>query len=101
MRKVIDHDPLTGISHVLYHDESDGVSHYVSEQETNGVTDLNRKQANEQGKRFGKDMTHVARLPMTIYYDLKRKGILDDAKAFKRWLNDPDNRFFRTHEAHL
>lgn len=100
MRKVIDHDPATGISHVLYHDESDGVSHYVAEQDTSTLLDWNRKQANEVGKRFG-EFTKVASIPMPLYMDLKKKGILDDVKAFRRWLNDPDNRFFRTHEAHL
>lgn len=38
----------------------------------------------------------VASLPMNVWDDLKRQGIVDDQKAFKRWLNDPDNRFFRT-----
>lgn len=39
---------------------------------------------------------HVASLPLVIYNDLKRRGILDDPKAFSRWLNDPDNSVFRT-----
>ena len=37
----------------------------------------------------------VARLPLTQYMELKRKGTLDDKAAFKRWLNDPDHRAFR------
>lgn len=100
MRKVIDHDPTTGISHVLYHDESDGVSRYVAEQATDFLTDFNRKQANEAGKRFG-EWAKVASLPMTLYLKLKQEGVLDDPKALKRWLNDPDNRYFRTHEGRL
>jgi hypothetical protein len=31
-----------------------------------------------------------------VYYDLKRRGIADDPKKFKQWLNDRDNRVFRT-----
>lgn len=96
MRKVIDHDPTTGISHVLYFDESEGVANYVAEQETSFLLDFNRAQANEAGKRFG-EWAKVASLPMTVFMDLKQKGILDDSKAFRRWLNDPDNRYFRTH----
>lgn len=38
----------------------------------------------------------VASIPLVTYLDLKKRGILADKKAFKRWLNDPDNRFFRT-----
>jgi len=40
----------------------------------------------------------VAEIPATLYYDLVKK--LGDPKhnmaAWKRWLNDPENRFFRT-----
>jgi hypothetical protein len=28
--------------------------------------------------------------------ELKQQGIIDDPKALRRWLNDPDNRYFRT-----
>ena len=35
---------------------------------------------------------------MVLYYDLKEKGILDDPKALKKWLNDADNKAFRTRE---
>lgn len=40
--------------------------------------------------------SRVASIPLCIYYDLKRKGVLDDQKYMRRWLNDPDNRVFRT-----
>jgi hypothetical protein len=33
---------------------------------------------------------------MYIYYDLQRRGILQDEKRLKAWLNDPENRVFRT-----
>jgi hypothetical protein len=33
---------------------------------------------------------------MPLFYRLKKDGIIDDPSAMKRWLNDPDNRFFRT-----
>ena len=102
MKQVIDHDPNTGISHVLYFDEGTQEARYVAEQDVTGTLDLNRKQANEVGKRFGGEaMHHVARIPNVILLDLKKQGILDDWPRFKRWLNDPDNRFFRTHEGSL
>lgn len=100
MRKVIDTDPTTGISHVLYYDNDTDKASYVAEQDTSVLLDLNRKQANEQGKRYG-EWTKVASLPMTLWVKLKQEGILDDAKAFKRWLNDPDNRYFKTHEGRV
>jgi hypothetical protein len=33
---------------------------------------------------------------VNVYYDLKRRGIIDDPAAFRAWMNDPDNRVFRT-----
>ena len=53
------------------------------------------KQFDERADWKG-DMHKVASIPMSIFYDLKRKGILDDPVAMKKWLNDPDNRVFRT-----
>lgn len=42
------------------------------------------------------DMHKVASIPMALFYDLKKQGIIDDQARLKAWLNDPDNRFFRT-----
>ena len=42
------------------------------------------------------DMHHVASIPMALYYQLKAEGKLEDEAYMKRWLNDPDNRAFRT-----
>jgi hypothetical protein len=43
----------------------------------------------------------IAELPLAIINDLNAKGIMrgfhiQDPKALKKWLNDPDNRVFRT-----
>jgi hypothetical protein len=44
------------------------------------------------------DMSRVASIPLSVYYDLKRRGIADDPVALRKWLNDGDNRVFRTRE---
>jgi hypothetical protein len=33
---------------------------------------------------------------MALFYKLKNQGIIDDPAAMKRWLNNPDNKLFRT-----
>jgi hypothetical protein len=38
---------------------------------------------------------HVASIPESIYFQLKADGKIDDPVYMKKWLNDPDNRFFR------
>lgn len=32
----------------------------------------------------------AARIPMFLYEDLKRRGVIDDEDAFKKWLNGPE-----------
>jgi hypothetical protein len=41
-------------------------------------------------------MHKVGSIPMSIYHELQKQGILQDEKRLKKWLNDPDNRVFRT-----
>jgi hypothetical protein len=43
----------------------------------------------------------VATLPLSVYYQLKREGIADDPKRLAKWMNDPDNRAFRTRGGRL
>ncbi len=45
--------------------------------------------------KFG-EMRKVASIPLNVYYDLKRKGIIDDPAEFKKWLNSSENKIFRT-----
>jgi hypothetical protein len=60
-------------------------------EDTKGV----HRQFDERSNWKG-DMHRVATIPLTIYFDLYRKGIVQDQVAFKRWMNDPDNAVFRT-----
>ena len=44
----------------------------------------------------GKDFRHVAEVPIIIYNKAVREGWVNDPKAWKKWLNNPDNKLFRT-----
>jgi len=44
----------------------------------------------------GKDFRHVAEVPMVIYQKALREGWAQDNKKWKQWLNNPDNKLFRT-----
>ncbi len=67
-------------------------------QDVEDVAESNKQSFNQVDERanWQGDMHKVASIPMAIFYDLKRKGILDDPAAMKKWLNDSDNRVFRT-----
>ena len=44
----------------------------------------------------GKDFRHGAEVPIIIYNKAVREGWVNDPKAWKKWLNNPDNKLFRT-----
>jgi hypothetical protein len=71
-------------------------------QDVTAIVEQNKAQYNSTSSREKwDDLTKVASLPFTIIDTLNRKGIMRgfaviDEKEFRRFLNDPDNRFFRT-----
>ncbi|XHB99358.1 hypothetical protein ABWH97_13925 [Nitratireductor sp. ac15] len=93
---LIEKDDLTGIE-TWFHTASDGKFTVEDVQpDVSPTLDRNKASYNDNaGEKFG-DMRHIASIPLSVYWELERKGITKDDKAFSRWLNDPDNRFFRT-----
>ncbi len=71
-------------------------------QDVTEIVEQNKAQYNASSvhDKWG-DLTKVASLPFTIIDTLNRKGIMRgfavvDEKEFRIFLNDPENRFFRT-----
>ena len=95
MRKTLDFDPTPGISHFFHYDDVTDEATITAEQDVTAVIEANKQAYNDAPDRHG-DWSRVAQIPMVIYMDLKKAGIIDDQVAMKKWLNDPDNRFFRT-----
>ena len=74
-------------------------------QDVSGIVEANKKEFNTYDERarwsenpFG---NKVASIPLTVIDDLNAKGIMRgfavlDEKRFKAWLNERDNRVFRT-----
>ncbi len=95
-KKVFSHDPMTGITK-YWHDNGDGSVTMETQQDTRAIEQANYAHRNNIDKhdKWG-EMSRVASIPLTVYYDLKQKGILDDQAALKKWLNDPENELFRT-----
>ena len=96
-KRIFDTDPLTGITR-YWHLKENG-EYVIETVQKLDVDESNTRARNATDKRtkWG-EMARVASIPLSVYYDLKRQGIVDDQKAFKKWLNDPDNRVFRTRE---
>ena len=94
--RLLDYDPVTKVRR-MFHDSDDGNS--FGEESTQDVSDrlmVNKAIYDEPWSGWKGDMHRVASIPTVVAEDLKRRGIWDNKKALKRWLNDPDNRAFRT-----
>ena len=77
---------------------------YVIEtaQDISGIIESNKAQFNaiDEKAKWG-EWSKIASLPFVVVDDLNKKGIMRgfavmDEKRFRAFLNDPDNRFFRT-----
>jgi hypothetical protein len=100
-KRFVAHDPLFGVSN-HFHALGDGK--YVSEDvfDAAPTVDLNKRLFNDAPKGWKHDANnHIASIPLPLYFDLRRKGVVADRKAFLKWLSDPDNRHFRTRPGNL
>lgn len=95
MPKLVSEDKASG-TQTLWHD-LDGAVVLENRQDAAPVTEAARAAFAlvDERARFG-EFTRVASIPLVTYFDLVKRGITKDRAAFKRWLNDPDNRHFRT-----
>ncbi len=66
---------------------------YHTQQNVQPVLDLCK---NMSYLKPGKEFRHVAEIPMVIYQKMVREGSANDKQALRKWLNDPDNKLFRT-----
>jgi len=97
-KRKIAYDPVTGMeTNFIWNGDEEGTFTIQEKQDVSGIVEANKSAyANVDNKANWKgDWHHVASIPLTVYYDLKQQGILDDKLALKRWLNDPDNKYFR------
>lgn len=91
-------DDATGIETVLHGTDEGGIV-IEHRQDAQDIIDTNKQIYNEFDERArfkGEHFHRVASLPLVVYFQLKRDGILDDQRRLKKWLNDPDNKYFRT-----
>ena len=95
MKRLFSRDEATGITK-WWHVKGNGEYVVETVQETDAILNANKRAFNGTAKGWGENMNRVASIPLSVYYDLKRKGIADDPVLLKKWMNDSDNRAFRT-----
>ncbi len=97
-KRVFHRDPVAGTTEYLYYDDDTDQIRMETEQDIEPLAELAQyvRHGFDERARWKGDMHHVASVPMTVYEELRKKGILQDKVALRKWLNDPDNRVFRT-----
>lgn len=95
---VLDYDALTGTVEKM-HITSDQKLIFEQTTDVQQLGDLNQSIRNEISKNdpTPDGMVKVASLPMMVYLDLRKRGILGDKIALKRWLQTDEARPYRTH----
>ena len=94
MQRLFDRDPATGITK-YWHVTDKGEYVVETKQDVSAIAERNKNEYKETPNRY-RDVNKVASIPLSVYYELKKRGIADDPKAMRKWLNDSNNQVFRT-----
>jgi hypothetical protein len=95
MKKHLHFDPETGLLNTFHLDQQTGEARVDTTQDVTACLDVNKELQTESVDRRA-NWRRVAQIPLTLWFDLRKRGILQDKKKLKAWLNDSENRFFRT-----
>lgn len=96
----LDYDPMTGV-YQTFHMDHDGQLTIRTDQDPVAL-DTIRKFTHEElsstsrSERIG-DFRKVASIPTLVQFDLIKRGIWNDEKAMKKWLNSVEAAPYRTH----
>jgi len=99
--RIIDHDPITNITS-YWHDDGAGQYTTWEEQEVKPLLEQNQsiRRGTKRRDRWGAGK-YVAEIPNIVLMQLRKDGILNDPKAFLKWLDQPENLPFKTAETSL
>lgn len=80
------HDPDTGaVTKWWHYDDADDTAIIEDVIDLKSVAEFNAEMRKVNTGRFGDGLHWIGSIPMPIYWRLKKRGIFDDQKAFRRW----------------
>jgi hypothetical protein len=94
-KRLINDDAFTGVKTFYEYDAGKDEAIISKEQDVSAIIEQNKREFNEAPERWG-EWSKVGSIPISVYYELERQGITKDQERMKKWLNDPDNLYFRT-----
>lgn len=105
-KRLFSRNDVFGITRYSYYDADRDELHIETVQDVEPILEANKAQFNGTDERapWADGMQKVATVPLNVLEDLMQRGILvpgrngdgEGNKRLKAWLNDPENRFFRT-----
>ena len=95
--KLFDRDAALGMTQLFHYDPIEDTFTIETIQDTTAIVEGNKAEYNSIDERaqYG-EFSKIASIPLNLFYDLQKRGITRDKAKFRAWLNDPDNRYFRT-----
>lgn len=101
MKQVLRQDADTKVVQTAYSD-GDGGLLIETKQDISAIIEQNKREyaAKDQRSKWG-EWDKIGSIPLTVFQELNKLGIcrgfmVMDQKKMKDWLNDPDNRHFRS-----
>ena len=101
-KRLFSTDADQGITRTFHYDDETNQATIQTQQDVTAIIEENKQeyaQVDERA-RWG-EWSRVASIPMSIYFQLKAEGKLDDQEYMKKWLNNSDNQYFRTREGKI
>ena len=100
------HDPKLGRTvwvRPIVDDNGNIGSQYRTDYDVTASVDLNAEQRSMSAGSWAGDYQHVASVPVSLAYQgyFAEASQAQDEKAMSKWLNDSDNRAWRTKEGRL
>jgi hypothetical protein len=90
-------DSFTGTTTKM-HIKHDGVMHFEDSVEIDAIAEQARQERNSVSKTSKSgEMVKVASLPMMVYLDLVKRGIIRDKTEMRKWLASDEALPYKTH----
>lgn len=98
---LVSHDFQLGRT-VWARENGDGSTTYRTDYRVDPTIDVNTAQRNMARKNWSGDYHHIASIPLNIWWDqLAEASKQGDSRYIAKWLNDSDNRAWRTKEGRV
>ena len=99
--RVLDTDVEAGIVTMFHYDDADDSMTIEEIQDVEPLAELNKARLNASERGWKGDLHMVASIGIIEYQKLLTSGCTKSQRCMKRWLNDRDNRVFRTKEGRV